>query len=248
MNIIDGPHGEFALRLHQERNRLNLTQEQLGELVGIDKRTISLYENGRSFPRKETLKRLAEKLGIEMLWLATGVNAATKEILANEYQRSKGKTIKEVALLRIESWTELIEPSLFGGKQFNTTGSEKSENLHEVVPVIKTLFDNYRATRMPNVNPPDPIYPAGSILVIDAGTTTIDRIASGTDVIFRFIDNKSEPGLRRLVREHGFANTQLVSTNPSLQAAPIEVNDDEIVIIGTVLWRIVSCQPSTEFN
>lgn len=49
--------------LRKLRIKQNLTQEELGELVGVTCRAISHYETGRRFPKKEILCKLAEVLG-----------------------------------------------------------------------------------------------------------------------------------------------------------------------------------------
>ncbi|MBF4337862.1 helix-turn-helix domain-containing protein, partial [Vibrio anguillarum] len=52
MNIIDGPNQDFALRLCDLRRKAGVTQEELANSIGTDKRSISTYENGRTFPRE----------------------------------------------------------------------------------------------------------------------------------------------------------------------------------------------------
>ena len=42
---------KFAEKLRKERLSKNLSQEQLGEMIGISKRSIIKYENGTSIPR-----------------------------------------------------------------------------------------------------------------------------------------------------------------------------------------------------
>ena len=49
-------------KLEKLRKKKNLTQEELGKLVGVTCRAISHYEKGRRFPKKEILCKLAEVL------------------------------------------------------------------------------------------------------------------------------------------------------------------------------------------
>ncbi|MBF4242411.1 helix-turn-helix domain-containing protein, partial [Vibrio anguillarum] len=72
MNIIDGPNQDFALRLCDLRRKAGVTQEELANSIGTDKRSISTYENGRTFPREETLRRLALYFDVDAYWLSTG--------------------------------------------------------------------------------------------------------------------------------------------------------------------------------
>lgn len=47
------------------RKELKLTQEELGNLAGLNRLTISEYERGQvSYPRFETLELLADALGV----------------------------------------------------------------------------------------------------------------------------------------------------------------------------------------
>ena len=54
----------FANRLKQARKRANLTQEQLGKRSGLSTYTIQRYEYGKLNPKKETVAKLAETLGL----------------------------------------------------------------------------------------------------------------------------------------------------------------------------------------
>lgn len=49
-----------------KREQLKLTQEQLGEIVGVKPNTISQYENGKRKPRGEVAIKLSEILGIPL--------------------------------------------------------------------------------------------------------------------------------------------------------------------------------------
>lgn len=47
-------------RLRYERENKDLTQQQLGDLIGVAKQTISVYENGTKFPTIQTLMKIAD--------------------------------------------------------------------------------------------------------------------------------------------------------------------------------------------
>ncbi|MHA2894773.1 helix-turn-helix domain-containing protein [Bacillus fungorum] len=53
MNII----GERILELRKERK---LTQEKIGENIGVSKQTISKYEKGTKIPSRENIEKLAD--------------------------------------------------------------------------------------------------------------------------------------------------------------------------------------------
>ena len=51
-------------RLAQERQARGMTQEQLAEASGVHRVTIARIETGEVSPKAETLKRLADALGV----------------------------------------------------------------------------------------------------------------------------------------------------------------------------------------
>ena len=55
--------GFDGARLRALRHRANLSQRELGELIGADITVIANYENGRAAPRVDRLGRLALALG-----------------------------------------------------------------------------------------------------------------------------------------------------------------------------------------
>ena len=54
---------ELANRLREERARLDLTQAQLAELVGVSRKTINTVENGIFIPSTVLALKLAKALG-----------------------------------------------------------------------------------------------------------------------------------------------------------------------------------------
>jgi transcriptional regulator with XRE-family HTH domain len=69
----------FAERLKELRRHKNLSQTELGKLVGIHYNHIGRYERGNSMPSTDALKRLAEALGITADFLLYGeINEAAK--------------------------------------------------------------------------------------------------------------------------------------------------------------------------
>ncbi len=55
---------DISQRIVKLRKQKKLTQQRLGELVGVEHTTISAYENDTSFPSLEVLIRLARVLGV----------------------------------------------------------------------------------------------------------------------------------------------------------------------------------------
>ncbi len=60
----------FAERIKELRAEHNLTQEQLGEVIGVKHYSIYSYEKGRSYPEMRGLVMLADYFGVSMDYLA----------------------------------------------------------------------------------------------------------------------------------------------------------------------------------
>jgi DNA-binding XRE family transcriptional regulator len=63
---------KILMNLSQElrirREQLGVTQEYLADLSGVGLRTIKSFESGKANPRLETLTKLSEILGMELVW------------------------------------------------------------------------------------------------------------------------------------------------------------------------------------
>lgn len=94
------------------RKAKKMTQKQLGELCGIAEPNIRKYELGKQNPKKETLEKIAEALGIPpkllLGWEDTynPNGALTEEVsLIEEIQRQYG----EEAVQLLQEFTKLNE-------------------------------------------------------------------------------------------------------------------------------------------
>ena len=63
---------DFAVRLRTLRDQRSLSQTELGKLVDVHYTHIGRYEAGRAKPTAETLKALAESLGVTTDFLMNG--------------------------------------------------------------------------------------------------------------------------------------------------------------------------------
>lgn len=57
---------ELVTTLKKRREVLGVTQEHLAELSGVGLRTLKALESGKGNPTFETLRKLAEVLGMEL--------------------------------------------------------------------------------------------------------------------------------------------------------------------------------------
>ncbi len=244
-HIIDGPNQEFASRLLDLRRNKKCTQEELAQAIGVDKRSISMYENGRTFPREDTIKRLAQELDCNPDWLATGETEEMRNYFAEQtagINANVHNLVESVELLYIEDWDKFgYEPSLLNKVTYSDSPrySSHCSDLSKFVPVIKTSFQQYRAVEYPGALPLNSSYPSGTIVIFDSGKSTIEKTPSGSDVIYRLRGKENTPGLRKLLKEPG-AQPILIPIDSSYCMTPIDANNVNIEILGTVKSVIIS--------
>ena len=63
---MQNPEQSFALNLRRLRKKLELTQTELGGLIGYTEKSVSKWESGASVPPAETLFKLADILGCDI--------------------------------------------------------------------------------------------------------------------------------------------------------------------------------------
>lgn len=244
-HVIDGPNPEFALRVSDSRRNAKMTQDDLARKLGIDVRNISMYENGRQFPREGMVAKLAKALDVDTVWLATGNSRETLNYLDEEYAKCP-KTPTEVALLYIKEWDKIGRGPVMVYNAKPRNGSELAD-LDAFVPYAKNFFGRYAAVRYPGMKPANGAYPAGCVLIYEEGPHMIDRVSSGSDVIFRHRGAENEAGLRRLVREPGILTAMLVPLDPAAPFDPIPLDplNVDVEIIGILIQRVIDHRTSS---
>lgn len=66
----------WRTRLRERRKLKGITQEQLGELLGVGQSVVTMWETGRRYPEGEdTFERMASVLGCNPAWLRYGAGA-----------------------------------------------------------------------------------------------------------------------------------------------------------------------------
>ena len=68
--------GKFIAALRKEKG---LTQEKLGEKLGVTNKTVSRWENGNYMPDVEMLSLLSEEFGVSINELISGVRLAAED-------------------------------------------------------------------------------------------------------------------------------------------------------------------------
>ena len=70
--------GKFIAELRKEKN---LTQEQLAEVLGVNVKSISRWENGKTMPDLSMLPTLAKELNVEVSELLNGRKMTKEELI-----------------------------------------------------------------------------------------------------------------------------------------------------------------------
>lgn len=93
--------GKFLAQLRKERN---MTQEQLGEKLGVTNKTVSRWENGNYLPTVEMLQGLSELYGITINEILSG-----QRLAGEEYREKAEENIKTVLAANPFTLEEKIE-------------------------------------------------------------------------------------------------------------------------------------------
>lgn len=80
-------------RVQQLRRDYNMTQDDLGKILGVGKTTISNYENGNSFPDSEKLLQLSEVFEVTTDYLLGASDVRDRSILTHKDEKNIAKTL-----------------------------------------------------------------------------------------------------------------------------------------------------------
>ena len=108
---------KIGQKIRALRKAKHLSQEQLGELLGLKRSTISNYETGRRSPHIIELQRISERLGVSLEYFGIENGSETLDLIA------RAKT-------------------LFLDK--NISLDEKNEVYKEIMRLYLTISDNSR--------------------------------------------------------------------------------------------------------
>ena len=93
-------------RVQQLRRDYNMTQDDLGKILGVGKTTISNYENGNSFPDSEKLLQLSEVFEVTTDYLLGASDVRDRSILTPKDEKNIAKTL-DVLKYQIENSKEI---------------------------------------------------------------------------------------------------------------------------------------------
>jgi transcriptional regulator with XRE-family HTH domain len=124
----------FAKKLINARLALNLSQQELGEQIGVSSRTIYSYEHGGKYPRRNTLDKLAAALHVTAAYLMNEEEEDTQR--STEQERFLSKSRKDFGYKGARDAEKFIEQAsvLFAGGELD----EESKDL-----VFQSLTEIY---------------------------------------------------------------------------------------------------------
>lgn len=202
---------DLATRLKYRRIWCGLHQAELAEKAGLSQRQISLYESGKSSPRKSTLEALCSALDTDPSWLMHGDWSSDADILSwLSEQQDKGA--REVPLV---TWSQAEHKHIGPHDSFVYAPSWIG---------VRSFALSVHGLGMA------PDYPPGSIIVVDPDI----EIQDGDDVVIYLNKSEEEPIFRRVSKEPG-GLTALVATNGQY---PALVADEGAQAVGVVVMQI----------
>jgi phage repressor protein C with HTH and peptisase S24 domain len=100
-------------RVKQIRRAMNMTQDQLGEILGVKKSTLSMIETGKAALSHRNRQTLVEKLNINPIWLDSGEGEMTLSTTHQYVPLHHGRTdfnldLQRIPLYNIEGTAGLV--------------------------------------------------------------------------------------------------------------------------------------------
>lgn len=95
-------------RLKELRKKQGLTQQKLGELIGVKKSSISQWENDEHSPSGDNLAQLSKVFGVSAHWLATG-KGSPEPSNVEPAVIPQGSRIPVISYVQAGQWREMSE-------------------------------------------------------------------------------------------------------------------------------------------
>lgn len=112
-------------RIRELRKKHGLTQQKLGELIGVKKSSISQWENDEHSPSGDNLAQLSKVFGVSAHWLATGKGSPE---LSNVEPAviPQGNRIPILSYVQAGNWREMCEQATAfdGNVEYVSAGGE----------------------------------------------------------------------------------------------------------------------------
>ncbi|MCJ8212195.1 LexA family protein [Aeromonas veronii] len=112
-------------RIRELRKKHGLTQQKLGELIGVKKSSISQWENDEHSPSGDNLAQLSKVFGVSAHWLATGKGSHE---LSNVEPAviPQGNRVPILSYVQAGNWREMCEQATTfdGNVEYVSAGGE----------------------------------------------------------------------------------------------------------------------------
>ncbi|MCF5910832.1 helix-turn-helix domain-containing protein [Aeromonas veronii] len=112
-------------RIRELRKKHGLTQQKLGELIGVKKSSISQWENDEHSPSGDNLAQLSKVFGVSAHWLATGKGSPE---LSNVEPAviPQGNRVPILSYVQTGNWREMCEQATAfdGNVEYVSAGGE----------------------------------------------------------------------------------------------------------------------------
>ena len=89
---------EIGKRIYKSRKKKKLTQEKLAEMLGVDRSTLSAWENGRNTPEMKAFSKLCRILDVDLGYLVGDYNESAYSI--NQISKISGLSEKAIERLK----------------------------------------------------------------------------------------------------------------------------------------------------
>ena len=199
--------GTFIANLRKEKN---LTQAELGELLGVNDKTVSRWETGKNAPDISMLNDLSEKLDISVKELLNGERNLEKDINieALKYYNNRGK--KRILISSIISILVILLISILFF----------SINKYNQYKLFKVYSDNNSLSLdgIVVLNPHRNIIVLKNIVYYDYNEGTIDEISSKSYCV-RLLSND------KVIKEQGYSFEKEMSLRSFLDTYTMYVDE-----------------------
>lgn len=126
--------GENIKRIRKEKG---LTQKALGDKCGLADSAIRRYELGGANPKIETLRKIANALGVSLFQLTDGdYSSFTPEELRNDFLKA-ATPLNEFQKMAVAKATEEENNLLGNYRQLNTEGRQEAQKRVQELTEIK---------------------------------------------------------------------------------------------------------------
>jgi transcriptional regulator with XRE-family HTH domain len=201
-----------VIKLHREK--LNLTQEELGERIGVSRQAVQQWEANKTGPQRKVLPRLAEALGISPAVLNPLMGTSVQPIsLPQEHHTVPHYVLADLALLTVDLAGQFVWPAA-------TSTVAVSEDLASTVAV--TITDDLMS----------PDYLPGDVILIDKSV----KPQTNDDIVI-FVQEGAALLRRYIERGRNRAGRLVFDLiTPNAESATITLTEgDGFTIIGTVV-------------